>query len=235
MTPVMSHHSSRRKGSDVGSMTVRQITAHALHGKRALALSTAAPRAWRIRHRRPERLRRLRGHERGNRNARDQEADRRRPAGGDPEFRPVQGRVHRQHDLSAAPPAVRPGDRQWRRYRHGQASDARYDARHPDVEADPAPDVLVVEFADTGIRIRIRWWIKPPRRADALDLQDKALERVKAALTAQGIAPPSRLARCCCTTRPKRPMATAGPGARAGRPETATCRSLPAWCGQCGT
>lgn len=57
----------------------------------------------------------------------------------------------------------------------------------PDVEPQPAPDVLVVEYADAGVKIRIRWWIKPPRRADALDLQDKVLEQVKAALTAQGI------------------------------------------------
>jgi len=57
----------------------------------------------------------------------------------------------------------------------------------PDVEAEPVPDVLVVEFADAGVKIRLRWWIKPPRRADALDLQDKVLERVKAALTAVGI------------------------------------------------
>lgn len=55
------------------------------------------------------------------------------------------------------------------------------------VEAEPAPDALVVDYADAGVRIRIRWWIKPPRRADALDLQDKVLERVKAALTEQGI------------------------------------------------
>ena len=55
------------------------------------------------------------------------------------------------------------------------------------VEAEPAPDALVVDYADAGIRIRIRWWIRPPRRADALDLQDKVLERVKAALTEQGI------------------------------------------------
>lgn len=57
----------------------------------------------------------------------------------------------------------------------------------PDVETEPVPDALVVEFADAGIKIRLRWWIKPPRRADALDLQDKVLERVKAALTAEGI------------------------------------------------
>ncbi|MCS0614633.1 mechanosensitive ion channel family protein [Massilia kyonggiensis] len=55
------------------------------------------------------------------------------------------------------------------------------------VEAEPAPDALVMDYVDAGVRIRIRWWIKPPRRADALDLQDKVLESVKAALAAQGI------------------------------------------------
>lgn len=57
----------------------------------------------------------------------------------------------------------------------------------PGVEAEPAPDALVVEYADAGVKLRIRWWIRPPRRADALDLQDKVLEAVKAALTANGI------------------------------------------------
>jgi len=34
---------------------------------------------------------------------------------------------------------------------------------------DPAPDVLVVELAESSVNIRARWWINPPRRADALD------------------------------------------------------------------
>lgn len=55
------------------------------------------------------------------------------------------------------------------------------------VEADPAPDVLVLGYADAGVTLRIRWWIKPPRRADALALQDQVLESVKATLTANGI------------------------------------------------
>jgi small-conductance mechanosensitive channel len=55
------------------------------------------------------------------------------------------------------------------------------------VEPEPAPDALIVDYADAGVRIRVRWWIKPPRRADAQDLQDRVLESVKAALTAQGI------------------------------------------------
>jgi len=36
---------------------------------------------------------------------------------------------------------------------------------------DPAPDVLVVELAESSVNIRARWWINPPRRADALDGQ----------------------------------------------------------------
>lgn len=57
----------------------------------------------------------------------------------------------------------------------------------PDVEADPAPDALVMQYADNGVAIRIRWWIKPPRRADVMAMRDQVLEKVKAALTAQGI------------------------------------------------
>lgn len=57
----------------------------------------------------------------------------------------------------------------------------------PDVEPEPAPDVLLLDDADAGVKLRIRWWIKPPRRADALALQDQVLEKVKATLTANGI------------------------------------------------
>lgn len=57
----------------------------------------------------------------------------------------------------------------------------------PDVEAEPPPDALLVEYADAGVKIRVRWWIKPPYRADALAIQDHVLESIKAALTAQGI------------------------------------------------
>lgn len=56
-----------------------------------------------------------------------------------------------------------------------------------DVEAEPGPDVLVVGYADAGVQLRVRWWIRPPRRADALDLQDKVLEAIKIALTTHGI------------------------------------------------
>jgi len=43
---------------------------------------------------------------------------------------------------------------------------------------DPAPDVLVVELAESSVNIRARWWI-PPRRADALDARDKVISAIK--------------------------------------------------------
>jgi len=52
---------------------------------------------------------------------------------------------------------------------------------------DPAPDVLVVELAESTVNIRARWWIQPPRRADALDLQDRVLQAIKERLSAEGI------------------------------------------------
>jgi small-conductance mechanosensitive channel len=51
----------------------------------------------------------------------------------------------------------------------------------------PAPDAIVVELAPSSINIRARWWVKPPRRADVLDLQDRVLTNIKNKLTANGI------------------------------------------------
>jgi small-conductance mechanosensitive channel len=33
---------------------------------------------------------------------------------------------------------------------------------------DPAPDVLVIQLAESSVNIRVRWWISPPRRIDDL-------------------------------------------------------------------
>ena len=52
---------------------------------------------------------------------------------------------------------------------------------------NPAPDALVVALAESTVNIRVRWWITPPRRADALDMQDKVLTAIKKKLTANGI------------------------------------------------
>lgn len=55
------------------------------------------------------------------------------------------------------------------------------------VLAEPVPDALVFAYSDSGVTIRLRWWINPPRRADVLAAQDAVLERVKAVLTEHGI------------------------------------------------
>lgn len=52
---------------------------------------------------------------------------------------------------------------------------------------EPAPDVLVMDLAQSTVNIRARWWIKPPRRADDLDSRDKVLAAIKNKLTANGI------------------------------------------------
>ena len=56
----------------------------------------------------------------------------------------------------------------------------------PDVLPDPAPDALVVDLADSSIKIRVRWWVKPPRQMDALSSQDRVLTDVSRALVAAG-------------------------------------------------
>jgi small-conductance mechanosensitive channel len=48
-----------------------------------------------------------------------------------------------------------------------------------EVLKDPAPDVLVLELAESTINIRARWWIKPPRRIDDLTSRDRVLSAMK--------------------------------------------------------
>ena len=52
---------------------------------------------------------------------------------------------------------------------------------------DPAPDALVVELTASSVNIRVRWWIEPPRRADALETQDQVIAVIKHTLVANGI------------------------------------------------
>ncbi|NEQ31310.1 MAG: mechanosensitive ion channel family protein [Leptolyngbya sp. SIO4C5] len=59
-----------------------------------------------------------------------------------------------------------------------------------DALQDPGPEVLVVDLAGSTINLRARWWIKPPRRADALSTQDRILARICAVLTENGIDMP---------------------------------------------
>ncbi|MDZ8053426.1 MAG: mechanosensitive ion channel family protein [Aulosira sp. ZfuVER01] len=56
-----------------------------------------------------------------------------------------------------------------------------------EVLSDPAPDVLVMDLAESTVNIRARWWIKPPRRADDLTSRDRVLTAIKKTLTANGI------------------------------------------------
>lgn len=58
------------------------------------------------------------------------------------------------------------------------------------VLSHPAPDVIVVDLADSTVNLRARWWVQPPRRADVLDLQDQVLMNIKNKLTANGIDMP---------------------------------------------
>jgi small-conductance mechanosensitive channel len=55
------------------------------------------------------------------------------------------------------------------------------------VLSDPAPEALVVDLAGSSVNIRARWWISPPRRADFMQSQDRALHALKDALTSAGI------------------------------------------------
>ncbi len=57
----------------------------------------------------------------------------------------------------------------------------------PDVLDDPPADAIVIELADSAVNIRLRWWVHPPRQMELLTVQDQVLERVKHALTAEGI------------------------------------------------
>ncbi len=55
------------------------------------------------------------------------------------------------------------------------------------VLSEPVPDVLIVDLAESTVNIRARWWIQPPRRADALAFQDRVLTAIKKKLTDNGI------------------------------------------------
>jgi small conductance mechanosensitive channel len=51
---------------------------------------------------------------------------------------------------------------------------------------DPAPDVLLVDLADSTVDLRARWWSKPQRR-DVLQVQDRVLTAIKNRLVENGI------------------------------------------------
>ena len=55
------------------------------------------------------------------------------------------------------------------------------------VLADPAPEALVTGLGASGVDMTARFWINPPRRRDAVDALDTAIEAVKGALARAGI------------------------------------------------
>ena len=57
----------------------------------------------------------------------------------------------------------------------------------PGVLADPPPEALVTGLGDSGVDMVARFWINPPRRRDAVDALDGAIEAVKQAVTDAGL------------------------------------------------
>lgn len=55
------------------------------------------------------------------------------------------------------------------------------------VLADPPPEALVTGLGAAGVEMVARFWIDPPRRRDALDALDGAIEHVKDALVRAGV------------------------------------------------
>ncbi len=55
------------------------------------------------------------------------------------------------------------------------------------VLADPPPRALVTELGDSAVLIDLYVWIDPPHRAEALEVIDQVLERVKPALVRAGV------------------------------------------------
>ncbi|MEW5744586.1 MAG: mechanosensitive ion channel family protein [Nitrospirota bacterium] len=51
----------------------------------------------------------------------------------------------------------------------------------------PEPDALVMDFGPSSLMIRARWWITPPRHADALDARDKVLAAIRVKLKENGV------------------------------------------------
>jgi small conductance mechanosensitive channel len=54
------------------------------------------------------------------------------------------------------------------------------------VIGDPAPDVLVIELADSTVNLRARWWSESSR-ADVLEVQDRVLSAIKNRLSDNGV------------------------------------------------
>ncbi|MBX7157712.1 MAG: mechanosensitive ion channel family protein [Verrucomicrobiae bacterium] len=52
---------------------------------------------------------------------------------------------------------------------------------------EPPPSILTVGLGESSVTLRVRWWITPPRRADALDARDQVIAEIKKNLLAHGV------------------------------------------------
>ncbi len=59
-----------------------------------------------------------------------------------------------------------------------------------DVIEVPAPEVIVTELGDFSIKLRVRWWIEPARRTEAITTRDQVLPMIKQALEAENVSMP---------------------------------------------
>ena len=59
-----------------------------------------------------------------------------------------------------------------------------------DIIAEPPPEVIVVSLGDFSVILRVRWWIRPTRRYEAVDTRNTVLATLKAELMAQDIDMP---------------------------------------------
>ena len=57
----------------------------------------------------------------------------------------------------------------------------------PNILKQPKADVLVSAFSDSGVTLRVRWWVQPPVRSELLASQDKVLTAIKAKFNERGI------------------------------------------------
>ena len=55
------------------------------------------------------------------------------------------------------------------------------------VLSDPPPETLTYDLAASTVNIRVRWWIQPPLKRDALEARDQVLTAIKKKLSANGI------------------------------------------------
>ncbi|NBD36442.1 MAG: mechanosensitive ion channel [Chloroflexi bacterium] len=59
-----------------------------------------------------------------------------------------------------------------------------------DVIDEPPPEVIVVGLGDFSVILRVRWWIRPALRSEAVDTRNTVLAALKAELMAQDIDMP---------------------------------------------